>query len=699
MPSSATTQKITLTDKSEVVVESTTTTRVPEARTVDLPALSFRADVVPSSIDREKRTVDVVFSTGAPVKRYDYASGEFYIETLSMDPAHIRLERLNSGAPVLDSHSGYALENVLGVVQRGSAKVVKKQAVATLRFSKRDDVEPKFRDVEDGITPNVSTGYVVHSYQETAGKNGGLKQRLAIDWEPFEVSMVPMPADINAQTRDGKPAGAMHPCQIVTRGDEPTPQESRMDPENNLPETLTEPDPIQPRMSLADPPAPTDVELATRAERDRVEGLTAAARAARVSSEMLDRLIRDGVALVDGQRQIFDELRKRLNDQAPTRPQAPSDVRLGDDPLVHVRSGIENALAHRVIPKDAFPKSGVDLTDVGRQYRAMSILDTAELILKHQGKRTTSMTRMDIVKAALDTRAGYHTTSDFGEILGNVIKAVIRAGYAEEMQTWQPISRRVNATDFRQMKTIQVGDAPDLEKVLEHGEFTRGTIAESKETMQLETYGSIFAITRQALVNDDLDAFSTIPAMFGRAARKKESDLVWAVITGNPVMGDNNALFSAAHSNLQTDGDVISITSMSRARLAMRLQTGVNDQRINLVPRILIVPPSLETAAEQFLAPILAAQTNAAQNPFAGKFTLIVEPRLEDNSSTAWYIATSSDQLPVINYAYLDGQEGVSIETRTGFDIDGVETRARLDFDAAPADWRGIHKDPGEAVS
>lgn len=666
-----------------------------EPRTIDLPPLDIRAAIAPSSIDDEKRTIDVVFSTGAPVTRFDWDTGERYVEVLSMDPSSIRLDRINNGGPVLDSHSGYELANVLGVVEDGSARIAGKKGLATLRFSRRPEVDSVWTDVRDKVIRNVSVGYKVHAYEERAGKDGALKTRTAIDWEPYEISMVPMPADLGAQTRAGKPpVGTLTPCRIVTRAEEAAPQETMM-PEETRSETLMiEPAPVeQSRLAIA-PTEPNDLDRAAADERERIEGIMEACLSVRMPHTQMKKFIAEKTPLLDVQKACLDVARTRSNDipASQTRGQVP-DVRVGDDPLVHVRSGIENALLHRVAPQH------FKLDDNGRNYRTMSILDTAEIFLKHHGKRTTSMTRTEIVKEALELRTGYHTTSDFGDILGNVIKATLRAAYAEEPQTFGPISTRVNASDFKQMRMLQLGDAPDLDKVLEHGEFTRGTIAESKETMQLETYGKIFAITRQALVNDDLGAFSTIPAMFGRSARKKEADIVWAQITGNPTMGDGNALFSAAHSNLETDGDVIAVASVSRARRAMRLQTNVGGNRMNLVPRILIVPPSLETVAEQFLAPVLAAQTNAAQNPFAGKFQLIVESRLEDNSATAWYLATDAAQLPVIAYAYLDGQEGPSIETRSGFDIDGVETRARLDFDAAPIDWRGIHKDPGELVS
>lgn len=184
-------------------------------QTVDLPALSVRATV--GSVNKEARTVDLIFSTGAAVDRMDYWSGKRFREVLSMDPAHVRLDRLNAGAPLLDAHSAYSVGDVLGAVQPGTARIQNKQGVATVRFSKRDAVEPIFNDVADGIIGNVSVGYRVYKFVEDTPKEGGIPTRTAIDWEPFEVSMVPMPADAGARVRSGDKSDT-NACEIVTRG-------------------------------------------------------------------------------------------------------------------------------------------------------------------------------------------------------------------------------------------------------------------------------------------------------------------------------------------------------------------------------------------------------------------------------------------------------------------------------------------------
>lgn len=173
-----------------------------KVQTIDLPSLSVRAEV--GAVNGDARTVDLILSTGAAVERFDYWTGKRYREVLSMDPKHIRLDRLNAGAPLLDSHSAWSVGDVLGAFEPKSARVEKGKLLATARFSKRQSVDEIWQDVVDGIIRFVSVGYRVHKFVEEAGRDGALPTRTATDWEPFEGSMVPMPADIGSKVRSDK---------------------------------------------------------------------------------------------------------------------------------------------------------------------------------------------------------------------------------------------------------------------------------------------------------------------------------------------------------------------------------------------------------------------------------------------------------------------------------------------------------------
>lgn len=686
------------------------TQSVPTApRTIELLPLALRANL--QTVNDESRTVELTFSTGAAVERFDWFSGKRYIEKLSLDPAHIRIGRLNDGGPLLDSHSAWSVADQLGAVVPGSVSLTKDEARATVRFSRRASVDPVWQDVKDGIIRSVSVGYRTYKYEETEEKGNALPVRTAVDWEPFEVSMVPIPADAGAKARDGK-AVDVNTCQLVqTRAAQA--KEPKMAIEVEKAESVAELDPLAPvaERKAAEPPEKTAADCAMEEERKRVQGIINACTVGRMPVAFMNRLIADGTALVDAQNAVFEEMKKRgASDRGPG--DGPSGARVqitGEGPLVHVRAGIENALLHRIRPKSAGDPGGFELQDIGRQYRGMGLLRVAEAYLNSAGIRTSALSKMEIAALALgmEHRAvGMHTTSDFSNLLADVANKTLRRAYDEAPQTWRPIARQITLPDFKAVKRLQLGEAPALQLVNEHGEFTFGTITEGKEEFQLATYGRRFAITRKALVNDDTDAFSRIPTMFGRAARALESDSVWYQILKNANMGDAAALFvDATHGNYTSSGTAIAVDSLGVGFYKMQKQKGVDGATfLNISPRFLIVPPEKITLALQYTTQINPA-LGSSVNPWAGLLTPISEPRLSGGitfagdtvagSTTAWYLASSPDQIDIIEYAYLEGEEGPMVESRVGWEIDGLEIKCREDFASKVIDWRGLYKNAG----
>ena len=641
--------------------------------TRDLPMLDVRASFAPDSVDREARTVELVWTTGAKGLRSSFWSGERWYEELSLDPKHVRMDRLNGGAPLLNTHSQWDLGDVLGVVERAWLKDGEGRAV--VRFSKREDADRVFTDVADGIIRNVSVGYKIHKMERIRSNDENEPDTYrAVDWEPMELSLVPVPFDAGAQVRGEKPA-ATYPVEIVTRGaaegDEPgdEPTVHNRNPENDMSKET----PV-----VAQPTEDQIRAEAAAAERTRVAEINKAVRAAGLDQAVADKMIEDAVTVDAARAAIIDELAKR---QSTAKPNAVRVEVVRDETATRREMAI-NALMHRYDPK-------VQLLDGARGFRGMSLLRMAEELLIARGEDVRGLSRMELAQRAL------HSTSDFPYILANVANKTLRAAYEAAPQTFRPIVRVVSAPDFKTIQRTQLGDAPSLDKVNESGEFKRGTIGEGKETYNLLTYGKIVGITRQTIINDDLDAFTRIPAMFGRAAADKESDLVWGVITANAAMADGTALFHADHGNLAGSNGAISVDTLGTGRAAMRKQTGLNGRYINVMPEFLAVPAAKETIAQQFLATERIVNKSSEANPFAGSLQLLVEPRLDANSATAWYLFASPSQIDTIELAYLEGNQGVYIETRQGFDVDGVEIKARLDVATKAIDHRGMYKNAG----
>ena len=316
----------------------------------------------------------------------------------------------------------------------------------------------------------------------------------------------------------------------------------------------------------------------------------------------------------------------------------------------------------------------------------------ARSFLEGEGVRVRGLSRDEIATRAL------HTTSDFPAILAAVTNKTLRDAYAAAPRTFPPLARRATAADFKDMHRLQLGEAPQLETVNESGEFKRGSMGEGKESYRVETWGKVIGITRQVIINDDLDAFTRIPALFGTAAATLESDVVWGIVISNPNMADGVALFHASHRNLAGTGTALDVANLGKARAQMAKQTGLDGRTVlNIRPAFLVVPSSLELTAEQLIAQnLVPAKSTDVVPQSIRSLAVIAEPRLDPTSGAVpWYLFASPSSIDTIEYAYLEGQDGVYIETRIGFDVDGVEIKARLDFGAKAIDWRGLFKNAG----
>jgi len=645
--------------------------------TIELPALHRAADLLPATIDEQDRSIEVVWSTGARVRRQPLF-GEPFDEELSMDPGSVRLDRLNAGGPLLKVHDTRTLDAVIGSVVPGSARIDQGRGVARVRFSEREDVSVIWADVQAGHLRAVSIGYQVHRFEVSRPANAPEVWR-AVDWTPFEISAVPVGADPAAGFRSVDP---LSPC-VVDRDDASTKERIFMD-ETSVTTTAAQsaPEPVT-RAAEPAPDTKAIIAQAQSAERERVGTIYDLAGRLGLERSMAEDLVTRGVAIDEARRIILDKVADAA-EQSRTFPHVSVPLGGRDERLTR-REAVANALLHRYSP------TLFALSDPAREYRGMTLLELSREFLASSGVNVRGMSRDEIATRAL------HSTSDFPEVLAAVTNKTLRQAYDVYPRTFTPFCRQVLATDFKAMHRVQIGEAPQLLKVSEGGEFKRGTIAESKESYRIETYGRVVAITRQVLINDDLDAFTRIPAMYGTAIATLESDVVWGIITANAAMADGVTLFHATHKNLAGTGAALSVAAIGEGRASMAKQTGLDKKTVlNIRPSYLIVPAALELAAEQLVAQNLPPTKTLDVVPQSIRtITPISEPRLDAVSAGAWYLAANPAQIDTIEYAYLEGQQGAYIETRNGFDVDGVEIKCRLDFGAKAIDWRGLYKNNG----
>jgi phage head maturation protease len=594
--------------------------------------LTRRANLAPASADRDARTVEVIWSTGAPVRRRDMAGQ--YIERLSLAPEAVDLSRLQ-GASVLDAHRQSAVRDVLGNVQ--SAAVDGQRGTAMIRFSARPEVEPLWQDVLSGILRHVSVGYSVEDWTETT--ENGARVLTAVRWTPHEISLVPTPADPGAHIRM----------------------------ENNMPDDI--------RSTVAN-----DNGANTRATINTE--IRSIASIAGLDQTWIDGQIDADADADTARRAAFEALASR---SAPTIRTEQVRVEIGesqDDPALRARQ-MGEALYARINPRH-------QLSDPARRYAYATPVDMAKELLTLRGESTMALSPASLVTRAL------HTTSDFPIILGDTVGRVLRDAYQAAPSGIRRLGRQTSARDFRAVNKIMLGEAPLLEKLNEHGEIKAGTMAEAHEAYKIETWARKIGITRQVLVNDDLGAFSDLARRMGQGAAETEARILVTLLEANsgngPTLSDTKALFHVDHGNRAGTGAVISDATLSAARLALRTQKGIEDRTIRVTPKNLLVPPALETVAEKWLATIAPA-TAADVNPFSGSLSLVVEPRL--SSATRWYITADPSEIDGLEFAYLSGNEGPQVESRSGWDVDGVEIRVILDFGAGFIDHRGWFMNAG----
>lgn len=683
----------------------------PNAATAkrDLPLQTREAPVV--SVDAGNRTAALIWTTGAAVKRYDWWNDRFYMEVLSMDPAHVRMDRLASGkAPVLNTHGRYSLEDVLGVVT--SATLGAGDGRAEIKFSQREDVAPVVQDVADGIICNVSVGYAIHRVRMVSpAADGELWRYEVIDWEPQELSLVPIGADAGGVVESMRAARAANPqaefkpfehlprnpCEFLFAADAartaaPNPPAAAGKPQEETAMTDEE--------KRAAEAAKTQREANEKADRERIATEARAAERTRLNGireavqlggldEAFARTLCDNadISPADAGLAVLREQAKRASAN-PTRSPRVEGVR---DQVDTVRASISNAIVLRLNPG---AKLKAEEIEMARSYRHMSLVRMAEETLFAGGINVRGLSGMEIAGRAL------HTTSDFPSILANVLNKRLRMAYEEATGSYKLWARRApNAPDFKQMQVTQLGAAPDLLAVAEGGEFKYGTITDGKEVYSVATYGRIVSVSRQLIVNDDLRAFDRLVAAFGSSAARLENRIVYGILTANAAMGDTVALFHATHGNLASPASAISVASLGAGRSAMRLQKGLQSEELNVTPRFLIGPTTLEQTMYQFTSSNYVPATPGTVNEFraGGRTALepIVEPVLDANSATAWYLASDSGAIDTVEFCYLDGSEGVYTENEIGFDVDGMKLKARLDFAAKAIDHRGLYKNAG----
>lgn len=610
-------------------------------------------------VDTDSRTVELSFSSETPYGRW------FGDEILCHDEGCINLERFNNGlGTLLFNHDRDAVVGHIEMVW-----VEDNRGKALVRFDEDEQSETIFQKVQSGTLQGVSVGYSIKRYEvldekDSVSSNGRFKGPdtfVVTDWEPLEISIVSVPADPTVGV--GRSAEEIH-TSIDTQEDN-----TRMDHEEKTLEVQEEKStPVETGITQA------DLQKAMEQERKRTSEITALFRDFDV--EGADEAIVMGVSVDEARAMVMDQLRARNKGVSVTMGEAESDkFRAAAQDAVLMAAGIPVA--------DAAPGAN--------ELRGYSMIELARESLQRENVKANFGDNMELARQAINS------TSTFPAIMSNLANKSVMTGFNEAETTFQIWAGKGSNRDFKEAARVALSEAGNLELVPEGGQFPHDSLGEASARTKVATYGKLFSLTRQAIINDDLGLFSKIATKYGSAAKRLVNKMVYAQLTGNVKMQDNIALFDSKHGNVAGTGEALSVKAIAKAITAMRRQKGITGEAtLNITPKYLVVPPELEVTAYQIVNSTAAVDgvNSGVINPYKGRFVVVADAELTDPD--AWYLVADATQHDTIDVTYLNGVETPRLETRQGFEVDGIEYKVAFDVGVDAIDFRGLYKNAGK---
>lgn len=443
-------------------------------------------------------------------------------------------------------------------------------------------------------------------------------------------------------------------------------------------------------------------DTAVAAERTRVSTIRSLGTKHNLPGEFIDALVNDGTPLATAREKILDKLAD-AGDSANVGHNSPARVTV--DQRDKFREGATNWLlvkagvAH-LVEKAAAMRGETLKVDPG-EFRGVRNVDLARESLENAGVSTRGMRDPDsIVRQAMTTQGAVitQTTSDFPVLFENAIHRTLQAAYATTPDTWSRFAGTGTVTDFRLHTRYLRGTFGALDAVNEAGEFKDKPIPDlAKELIKAKTVGNMINLSRQMIVNDDMDIFSGLAVDLGRAAKLTIEIDVYALLNSNPLMNDGYALFSAQHGNLAAAGAAPSMAAFDAIDVAMASQKDLSgNEFLEISPNTLLVPRGLRGAAitiNQSEYDPDAVSKLQKPNIVKGLFAdIVASKRL---AGTAYYAFADPNVAPAIEVVFLNGNTEPFTDSQDGWRVDGVEWKVRHDYGVGAVNWRSAYKQPG----
>lgn len=617
-------------------------------KTAPLPNnLTREAVLGTEAINTDDRTAVLSFASEEPYERW------FGPEVLQVDESAMNLQRFTDGLGcLLYNHNR---DDVIGHVDE--VWLEENRAYARVRFDEDELSETVYQKVVSGTLKGVSVGYRIVQYDEVkideTAANGRIKGPcyVASKWEPYEVSIVTVPADASVGVGRELDVDGTEQEGAVTMG-----EKARVENNSNV------------------PVMPTVDEAAVRqAERERCIQIEALCRQFGVdASEYIER----GDDLATAQRAVFEKAR------AATPPPANvGRVEMGEVENAKIRAAMTDGLLMRAGISVEKPAEGA------AEMRGRSLRSIMEEVLERDGVRGASrMADEDLIRSALTG------TGALPGILSNVANKSMAKAYEDAPTTFQYFTSVGSNSDFKEASVYRLSEAGDLKEIKENGEFIHDELTEDSARKKVLTFGRSFSFTRQMIMNDDLGALTRIPSLYAASAKRGINRLVYQVLS-------DKKLYSAKNGNTAATGGALSLETLEAGRVAMRTQKNLRGKAVlNIMPQFLIVPTSKEFLARQLMHSTAdpAATNSGVVNPLHNSLTIISDAELDAISPDAWYLAASPQLADTIEVTYLNGVQTPQIESQVAFDMLGIRYRVYMDYGVTALDFKGLYKNAGK---
>ncbi len=289
------------------------------------------------------------------------------------------------------------------------------------------------------------------------------------------------------------------------------------------------------------------------------------------------------------------------------------------------------------------------------------------------------------------------TTASFSYLLGTSMNKRLLKDYQAWPAEWMKFCTIAPIRDFKQQTRVRLGAFGSLSIVTEDTQFPVVTLTDSAVTYVPQKRGNMVTVSREAILNDDLQAIRQIPTKLAVAAAYTLAEFVYGFLSSNPTIYDGNNLFTngAPHNNLGTAA--LSSAAMQTGITAMREQTNFAGKRLGLRPRFLIVPPELEfTSMVVTKSAGVPGSNNNDINPMLGYVTPIISPQLTNTSQ--WFLLGDPREIDTIEIGFVGGQVNPALYVQdspllgSNFMQDAIMYKLRHEYGGAVVDYRGIYR-------